>query len=747
MKPQSKLAAVLAAHFTLFTSGFSQSIHQEELERYNSSGKIEAADYEKNAVRHSVPEDKLNCQLDYTVYGWHPYWMGSAYTNYRWDLLSHLCFFSYEVDPATGGPISAHGWSTSAAVSTALTQGVKVTLCVTLFSGHSTFLNSVTAKQNLITQLINLVSSRGAHGVNIDFEGIPTSQSVNFSNFMVDLANQMHAAIPGSEVSTVLYAVDWNSVFNFSIMEPEVDQYVVMGYDYYYTNSATAGPEDPLYHFGTSYNYTLSRTITDYLHDGCPADKLVMGLPYYGREWSTTSLSIPSATTASGVARTYSTVRSNASGNYSTANHTYRNDCRSDHYGFLSGGIPKQCFITKETAFAERLAHIRRSGIAGIGIWALGYDGGYNAMWNTIEDYLTDCYVGPCAGIIHDFGGPEKNYYNDESYTWTLAPSGAASIAVNFSSFDVETGYDYLYIYDGPSVSSPQIAGSPFTGMNSPGNFVSSTGALTFRFTSDISTTKPGFNATYQCQQGPPVAAFTVQSLNVCEGDSVLLVNSSLNATAFSWTSSDGTFSNATAAETWFTPQTNGVCTIHLTASNAFGSNQTSQNVNFVIQPNATAAFVPSTYFASLPNALVQFTNSSTNAVSYTWDFGDGTQSTVQSPGHQYTTSGVFPVTLIAESDLCKSDTLVQEITVGFLEMDDVDSTLIIYPIPFEDELFVKGIMPQSCSILDAAGRLVFEQNCIQGGHISGLGILQAGVYFLIIGKDTENWMVRIYKD
>jgi PKD repeat protein len=148
-----------------------------------------------------------------------------------------------------------------------------------------------------------------------------------------------------------------------------------------------------------------------------------------------------------------------------------------------------------------------------------------------------------------------------------------------------------------------------------------------------------------------------------------------------------------------------------------------------------------------LPNALVQFTNSSTNAASYTWNFGDGTQSTVQSPGHQFTTSGVYPVTLIAESDLCKSDTLAQEITVGFLEMDDIDSTLIIYPIPFEDELFVKGITPQSCNILDAAGRLVFEQTCIQDGHITGLGILQAGVYFLVVGKDTEHCLVRIYKD
>jgi hypothetical protein len=114
---------------------------------------------------------------------------------------------------------------------------------------------------------------------------------------------------------------------------------------------------------------------------------------------------------------------------------------------------------------------------------------------------MTNCYVSPCSGTIHDFGGPTKSYYDNENYTWTIAPSGASSISVNFSSFDVELNWDYLYIYDGPTTASPQIVGSPFTGTTIPTPFASSTGALTFRFTSDVSTTKPGFNATYVCYQ------------------------------------------------------------------------------------------------------------------------------------------------------------------------------------------------------------------------------------------------------
>ena len=179
----------------LFISGLSlgqgaKSIHQEELEKYNSLGHADAAYYEAIPNGELLTSPKMNCNLEKVVYGWHPYWVGTAYQNYQWDLLSHFSFFSYEVDASTGNALSTHGWSTSAAVDAALASGnTKVTLCVTLFSGHTTFFSSPTAAQTLITNLINLVQSRSAHGVNIDFEGIPSSQTSNFANFMVDLAN------------------------------------------------------------------------------------------------------------------------------------------------------------------------------------------------------------------------------------------------------------------------------------------------------------------------------------------------------------------------------------------------------------------------------------------------------------------------------------------------------------------------------------------------------------------------------
>ncbi len=55
-------------------------------------------------------------------------------------------------------------------------------------------------------------------------------------------------------------------------------------------------------------------------------------------------------------------------------------------------------------------------------------------------------------------------------------------------------------------------------------------------------------------------------------------------------------------------------------------------------------------YHCTLP-LTVSFINNSTNGISYTWDFGDGTTSTDINPSHTYTSVGSFDVQLITTAD------------------------------------------------------------------------------------------------
>lgn len=79
------------------------------------------------------------------------------------------------------------------------------------------------------------------------------------------------------------------------------------------------------------------------------------------------------------------------------------------------------CFMDNVSSLGAKYELVRRSGIAGIGIWALGYDDGYEDLWNLIRDKLTNCSKPLCMDTLYDKGGPAFNYFNDEEYQQTIS--------------------------------------------------------------------------------------------------------------------------------------------------------------------------------------------------------------------------------------------------------------------------------------------------------------------------------------
>ena len=75
-------------------------------------------------------------------------------------------------------------------------------------------------------------------------------------------------------------------------------------------------------------------------------------------------------------------------------------------------------------------------------------------------------------------------------------------------------------------------------------------------------------------------------------------------------------------------------------------------------------AAVSASFTSSITNQDVTFTNTSSNATSYSWDFGDqSSASTEINPTHTYATTGTYTVTLTASNN-CGSDTATTSITV-----------------------------------------------------------------------------------
>ena len=122
--------------------------------------------------------------------------------------------------------------------------------------------------------------------------------------------------------------------------------------------------------------------------------------------------------------------------------------------------------------------------------------------------------VTTCAAVFTDSGTRYGEYANQLSQTITFKPGTAGnSIKVDFSLFDVEEGYDYLYVYNGATTGAPLLG--TFSGNTLPPSFTSTAanGELTFRFTSDSEVTAPGWVADISCVTKPVVNDAAIASI------------------------------------------------------------------------------------------------------------------------------------------------------------------------------------------------------------------------------------------
>ena len=119
---------------------------------------------------------------------------------------------------------------------------------------------------------------------------------------------------------------------------------------------------------------------------------------------------------------------------------------------------------------------------------------------NTLIPFLGNCSQTLTSSLtytITDAGGPTDTYNNNLGQTVTLTPSdNTKKLQLNFTAFNIEAVYDFLYVYDGPNTSSPLLATLNGTSLPASITAENASGQLTLRFTSDISGIRVGWSAT-----------------------------------------------------------------------------------------------------------------------------------------------------------------------------------------------------------------------------------------------------------
>lgn len=110
--------------------------------------------------------------------------------------------------------------------------------------------------------------------------------------------------------------------------------------------------------------------------------------------------------------------------------------------------------------------------------------------------------ISTCGGNFYDSGTDSSSYSANENYTLTICSDvPGMCVSVLFTSFELENNFDFLYLYNGPSSTSPLLG--TFTGTNSPGLISATSGCLTIKFVSDYTVVKSGWSAVINCVQCP----------------------------------------------------------------------------------------------------------------------------------------------------------------------------------------------------------------------------------------------------
>ncbi len=153
-----------------------------------------------------------------------------------------------------------------------------------------------------------------------------------------------------------------------------------------------------------------------------------------------------------------------------------------------------------------------------------------------------------------------------------------------------------------------------------------------------------------------PVASFTGTPTTGCAPQLVSFNDTSTgDITTWSWTFGDG--GTATAQDPTHTYTIAGVYDVTLIVSGGAGADTLSSLAYVTIGDGPTAGFTASVTSGGLP-LLVEFSDTSSGATGWAWDFGDGGSDGSQDPVHTYTSYGTFTVRQIVTNS-CGADTVL----------------------------------------------------------------------------------------
>jgi len=349
-----------------------------------------------------LQESRLPRTGNKVVYGFLPYWNMDV-ANIQKEL-SHLSYFSLTIDGAgklitKENDYAEPGYNKLRSdqflelSNQAIKQKGSVELTITQFNGDDiySFLSSEAAQQQLFDDLDGVILAYPFSGINIDIEpaGSGSAQLQDkMTNFVENLNHHLDSKYDDIKLSIDVYAgaANGTSIWNMSAIEPHVDYIIVMAYDFHRRSSITAGPVAPLFGGKDLWDSDINQHLQTFVQQ-VPPQKILLGIPFYGYEWQTTSRDAQSNTYPD-TGRTASIDRVSklmANKEELFVEEHWNEDALSPYLSYEEDGETYVIYYENSRSISYKLDYVNQLDLGGIAIWALGYEGESRELWDVIE--------------------------------------------------------------------------------------------------------------------------------------------------------------------------------------------------------------------------------------------------------------------------------------------------------------------------------------------------------------------------
>ncbi|MFK8101341.1 MAG: PKD domain-containing protein [Saprospiraceae bacterium] len=305
-------------------------------------------------------------------------------------------------------------------------------------------------------------------------------------------------------------------------------------------------------------------------------------------------------------------------------------------------------------------------------------------------------YATPGATIDWDFGDGNSSSITNISHTYQ-EPGSYTVIQYAGSDCGYDTTTLTITVYPGPEVSFSHEAyvcienviefennsvntfghvwdfgdGSTST-LNDPAHIYDTPGTYTVTLTgmSNFNQCPASFTSEVTVL-GLPTSSFEPSTTYGCAPLTIDFENNSQGANFYEWNFGDGNSSTLfSPTHTFLEP---GEYVVTLFATDVNGCVKDTNVFNIIVQTIPAANFDFNRLDQCGLPAEINFNNLSSGAIGFSWDFGDGTTSSLNNPTHIFQNSGTYEVKLIATNQFNCTDTSIQELIIHPSPMAEFD--------------------------------------------------------------------------